>query len=118
MVEEIRLPQPVQPPQFVQRVEPSQVEEISEDIPMTRKKHKMADLFGVPHEDDNDIYTDDLVTVTDRDIMGGDPDMSDLTSVPDDWIMNGNRGKSKPTKRYRRTERNYPAPPSLGGIQY
>ena len=117
MPEYIR-PEIIRPDIPMVNVNDAPLEELPEEIPTTRKKHKMADLFGVPHADDNDIYTDDLVTVTERDIMGGDPDMSDLTSVPDDWIMNGNRGKSKPTKRFRRTTRNYPQPPAMGGMSY
>jgi len=94
------------------------METIEEEQPKHRPwKHDISDLTEVPQQDDHDMYTDDLLKLTDRDIYGGDPDMSDLLSVSNDEIMNGSRAR-KPTKRFRRTAKNYPAPPTLGGVNY
>jgi hypothetical protein len=69
----------------------------------------MSDLFEVPQEDDADIYSDDLVELDDEDVMGGDSDMSDLTSVSREDVM------GRPLKK-RRVRRPTP-PPSMGGMQ-
>lgn len=74
----------------------------------------MADLFEVPQDEDNDMYTDDLFEVDDADIMGGD-NLTDLTAVQNEDIM-GNRPKPKP--KYRRVYRPaFVPPPTVGGIQ-
>lgn len=106
----IRLPQPVEPPKL------QITQQAPEEMPIQRKKNKLADLFEVPQAEDNDIYADDLTEITDEDIMGGDNDMSDLTNVSRDDIM-GISPEKRRARRFKRTNRPYQPPNSLRGIR-
>lgn len=96
-------------------------ENIIENLPVAEpqeEKPKMRsdalkDLFEVPKENDNDIYCDDLVDLSDEDVYGGDTNLSDLTSVNTEDIM-GNRPKKK---RIQRTYKPYYPPDSMGGMR-
>ncbi len=79
------------------------------------EEDSLADLFEVPQEEDNDIRVDDLFELPD------DEDISDLTSVSDEDVMRGEPvpgARSKRKVRYvRRTSKGYNPPPTMGGIR-
>ncbi len=85
----------------------------------------LADLFKAPSMDDPEMQTEDLISVDlAEDVMGGD--LEDLVEVSDEDIMgppeddfNGAPPKRKMVRRpmYRRTSRVYQPPTSLGGMQ-
>ena len=101
---EIIIPQSVQPPVVVSQrdIEDTQVEE----MPVKKPKNDMADLFEVPQPEDNDIYVDDLLEIPEE------GSYSDLTDVSKEDII----GKPR-AKRYKRTNKRYVQPSSLGGMQ-
>jgi hypothetical protein len=78
-----------------------------------RPKSDMDDLFEVPQEDDNDMYTDDLFEVDEED-LDMDDDLSDLMTVSREDVM-GKKPIPK-SQRFRRTGRQYDSPTSMGGI--
>ncbi len=91
------------------------VEEIAAPEPRA-KDDDISDLFEGPKETDDDMATDDLVEVSEEDVMGGDEDMSDLVDVSNEDVM-GKAPKQKNTSRQiRRTNRRYVASLSLGGM--
>jgi len=65
------------------------------------KEDELADLFEVPQEEDNDIYTDDLLELDEEE------GVEDLLTVSREDIMNGTRSKPKP-KLVRTTRPYYP----------
>lgn len=84
---------------------------------------ELDDLFEVPQPEDNDMRTDIALDVSEEDIMGGDPDMSDLTDVPDE-VFSGAPPAEEPEqvqrpvvkkKKYRIVRRE-PPPTSLQGV--
>jgi hypothetical protein len=82
-------------------------------IPKPRPKNELADLFQVPKADDNDMYVDDLFDVPEEDLDMED-NLDDLTQVSREDVM----GKPpKPKARYKRTNRLYAGPTSMGGVQ-
>jgi hypothetical protein len=99
----IETPPEMPPPGIVQEAAP-----VEPPRPQTNA-NDMSDLFEVPQEDDPDIYSDDLVELDDEDVMGGDSDMSDLTSVSREDVM------GRPLKKRRRPQQ--APPPSMGGMQ-
>lgn len=78
-----------------------------------RSKNKLADLFETPQPEDNDIYTDDLFTVDSQDFELN-TDISDLTRVSSDNIIG--RPRSRRRQMFRRTEKPYNPPTSIGGV--
>lgn len=78
-----------------------------------KPKSDMDDLFEVPEEDDNDMYTDDLFEVDEEDVEFDD-DLSDLTRVTEEDIM-GKKPVPRP-QQFRRTRRQYNPPASMGGV--
>ena len=105
---------------------------------------ELDDLFEVPQPEDNDMRTDIALDMDEEDIIGGDPDMSDLVDVSEEDIMGGGSDMSdlvdipeevftgeppapepeqvqRPVvkKKYRfvRPIRREPPPTSLGGIR-
>jgi len=94
--------------------------------PESEKKTSWQRLFETPKSTDKDMRTDDLVSISEEDVMGGDPDLSDLTDVPDSLISvdpsvtslsrddaTGSSGATRPRRptrlpQYRRTQRRYP----------
>jgi hypothetical protein len=88
------------------------------------RKDDLSELFSVPQPDDNDMVTDHLTTVTDTDIYGGNPDMSDLTDIDDDSdnfndLINFNRddvigNRKRPVKRVLLKRTNKPYKPING----
>lgn len=117
--------EPVEPDESVAPVEPyrspisrvqgSIVEGLSQ-LRRTTSRKSTQDLFEVPHEEDNDIATEDLFALDTEDIMGGDEDMSDLTSVSTDDIM-GKPITSRKKRRMRTQPRYEPPPTGIGGIR-
>jgi len=71
------------------------------------KEDDLADLFEVPQEEDNDIYTDDLLELDEPE------GVEDLLTVSREDIMNGTRSKPKP--KLMRT--NKPYYPELTGLR-
>jgi len=94
--------------------------------PEPKKSTSWSRMFETPKSTDKDMRTDDLVSISEEDVMGGDPDMSDLTDVPDSLIsvdpsvtslsrddITGSSGAARPRRparlpQYRRTQRRYP----------
>ena len=94
--------------------------------PEVEEEDELKDLFEVPQPEDNDMRTDIALDFDEEDIIGGDPDMSDLVDVPEEDIM----GEPEPEgeeaerpivkkKKYRivRPIRREPPPTSVGGIR-
>lgn len=106
-------------------VEPESVEEVVVEEEVTPEPAKkgpqvntdMDDLFEVPEEDDDDIYSEDLLELdNERDVMGGN--MDDLFSVKEEDIM-GRKPQPKTIKRIRRVRRpSGNQPTSMGGMSY
>lgn len=82
-------------------------EEVEEEVRPRKGRSRLNDLFEVPQPEDNDIYTDDLVTLSEsdeRELFG----VGNLLST-----------KPKPKKVVRRVvRRSPPADSSMGGTQY
>lgn len=84
----------------------------------------LADLFKAPRKDDPDIRTDDLTSVTDEDVFGdGGADMSDILEVSEAEVMGDDEEPPAPKPvnrvvRYKRTNRRYIPPSSMGGVRY
>jgi len=112
-------------------VEPEEVEEVAyrpEPMPVPvepeeEEEDELADLFEVPQPEDNDMRTghlvevpeeadfSDLIEVSEADIMGDDfPGTPPSTETPET--------RRVPVKRFKRTPRRYPPPPTLGGVRY
>ena len=85
----------------------------------------LSDLFQGPDKYDNDVYTGDLTSVGEEDVMGGPSDMSDLLEVDEEDVMGDEPDdptpQPRPTVRYRRTAKRYPptsgAYPPVGGVR-
>ena len=94
------------------------VERISSLDPeqLAKPASDMSDLFEVPQPEDNDIFVDDLLELDPEEDMEDFDDLSDLTKVEMDDIM-GRPPKQRPAQRFRRTNRPYSGPTSLGGIR-
>lgn len=78
------------PEDIIAEEQPEEVVEIVEELPPAKeaKKNDLSDLFEVPHREDADIKSDDLVSLTEEDVFGeGGADMSDLTDVSKEDIM-------------------------------
>lgn len=73
-----------------------------------RPADELADLFEVPQEEDNDMYTDDLFELDDEE------DLSDLTRVTREDVM-GKPRKARPPK-YLQIRRPYYPPTSIGRV--
>jgi len=73
------------------------------------KEDDLSDLFEVPQEEDNDIYTDDLLELDEEE------GVEDLLTVSQEDIMSGPRAKKKPTLKLVRT--NKPYYPELTGLR-
>lgn len=84
------------------------------------KDHGLGHLFDVPHDEDNDMFTDDLVELYEEDVFGGSSDMSDLTDVSKEDIMGKPVASRRRRKLMKRTNRPYiaPPPPTMGGMSY
>ena len=95
------------------------------------KDNGLSDMFTVPKSDDNDMATDHLTGVTDEDVFGGDPDMSDLTDVTEEEMMGGELDMSdltsvnnediigrpmKKSRKIKRTVKRYEMPQGIGGL--
>lgn len=100
-------------PEIEETAEP---EAVVEDKPKLRAD-ELSDLFEVPQEDDNDMYTDDLFELDEEDDL--EDDLSDLTSVSHEDIM-GDAPRQKPRYRIvRPARRRIVRPPTtMGGMQY
>lgn len=85
-----------------------------EEAPKPKPKNDMSDLFEVPQPEDNDIYSEDLVSLdVDTDVMGGD--LSSLTAVSNEDIIGR---PPKPRYKIRRTGARRESPPvSFGGMR-
>lgn len=106
-------PQPLPPelqPQSQNENIPAREEAIVEEPKAEQEGDDMSDLFEVPEETDNDMEVDDLVEPPDEESM------DDLVSVSNEDIM-GEAPKPKvKSQQFRRTNRRYVPPPSLGGM--
>ncbi len=94
------------------------------------KDNGLSDMFTTPKADDNDMATDHLTSVSDEDVFGGDPDMSDLTDVTEEEMMGGDVDMSdltqvsnadiigRPMKKNRKIKRTIKRynPQTLGGM--
>jgi len=80
-----------------------------------KPKNDMSDLFEVPQEEDNDMYTDDLFELDEEDV-GDEESLADLTRVTEEDIM-GAPPRSKRPERPQRTQRPYTPPTSMGGTR-
>ena len=100
------IPQPVEPPNvIITKAQP--IEELQPiEVEKPKPKNDLADLFSVPAPEDNDIYVDDLLEIPEE------GSYSDLTDVSKEDII----GKPR-AKRYKRTNKRYIQPSSLGGMQ-
>lgn len=78
-------------------------------------KNDMSDLFEVPEPTDNDMETDDLVEYEDED-LDMDDDLSDLVRVSNEDIM-GRRPVKKMKPKFRRSNKVYRTPPTLGSMR-
>ena len=94
------------------------------EVEEEKEPDELADLFEVPQPEDNDMRTDIALDLDEEDIMGGDPDMSDLVDVPDE-VFTGAPPASEPEKvkrpvrRVRLIRRRPPTPPtSIQGVGY
>lgn len=82
------------------------------------KEDELAELLAVPQPDDNDIVTDHLVDISEEDIYGGDPDMSDLTDVTQEDLFGTPPAVEQARRRIKRTAKRYSTPPtSLRGVR-
>jgi len=119
-------------------VEPEELEEVVVREPSPApviepepepEKDELASLFEVPQPEDNDMATDHLFEVG-EDLTGfEDDDLSDLVDVSVEDIMGDNEDypgappstelpQRAPVRRFKRTPRRYPPPPtSLGGLR-
>lgn len=93
------------------------------EVEEEKEPDELADLFTVPQPEDNDMRTDIALGFDEEDIIGGDPDMSDLVDVPEEDIMGeAPAPEERPVakkKKYKivRPIRREPPPTSLGGIR-
>ena len=87
----------------------------------------LDDLFKAPSREDPDMRVDDLVSVSEEDVFGeGGEDMSDLVDVSAEDIMGEDLVEPTPppkpkrvvVRRIKRTGRQYPPQPSIGGLRY
>ncbi len=88
------------------------------EVPETKKKDELADLFELPKPDDNDITTKHLFEMEQPD------DLSELVEVSDEDVMGqempGLVTTKKPTPRYKVIPQNRrvirrPSPPTITG---
>jgi len=94
-------------------IEESGMEAVQAPIAVTEGESEgddMADLFEVPEETDNDMAVDDLVEPPDEESM------DDLVSVSNEDIMGAAPKPKVKSQQFRRTNRRYVPPPSLGGM--
>jgi len=81
-----------------------------------KKKDPLKSLLETPKSTDNDMDISGLLSVSVEDVMGGNPDLTDLTEVGDDVIGTGPTRSStqtrRPPPRFRRTAKSY-APPTI-----
>ena len=127
-------PEPPLPPEIIQSIESVPVETKPEEE--EEEKDELADLFEVPQPGDNDMETDDLFECTEKDIVGGrelseedEKAMADMVDVSYEDIMGEPEPEPEPepppkpkyklVRRFKRTNKQYPPPPtSLGGVRY
>lgn len=108
------------PPELARQPQPQPPEEVVEEAPTIPAPEKpvdeLAGLFEVPKATDHDIATDDLIEVSEEDVMGGDADMSDLVDVSNEDVMGKETKPKNKSRQIRRTNRRYIPPLSMGGM--
>jgi len=128
-------PEPIIPseerPQFIPPPTPVEPKEEEEPVPVSvpEPEDELADLFEVPQPEDNDMAIDHLLAPPEE--VTEDDDVEDLVEVSAEDIMGepypGTPPSTEtpetpgrvPVKRFKRTLRRYPPPPtSLGGVRY
>lgn len=103
---ELPQPIPIEPilePDTGDNYETVLVDENGREIPQRKGAEDLSDLFDVPHPNDPDIYSEDLLDLDEEDISGGD--CNDLFEVTrDDIIGTPTRHKTFKVRRLKKRE--------------